>query len=113
MPHFIIEYGNALHSDADRHDAMQIAADCGATFGFMNPGDIKVRLIPVTDFLMLDGRKSFVHISVRLLDGRSVTQKKALSDALCDALDARYSHVESVSVDVVDMNAATYRKRLA
>ena len=113
MPHFVIEFGNALHSDAERQDAMQLAADCGANCGFINPDDIKVRLIPVSDFLMLDGRKSFVHTSVRMLEGRSVTQKKALSDALCNALSARYPQVASVSVDVIDMNAQAYRKNLS
>jgi 5-carboxymethyl-2-hydroxymuconate isomerase len=67
MSHFIIEHGNALESKEEQHNILQVVADCGATCGFIDPYDIKVRLVPFSDFLALDGRRSFIHITVRLL----------------------------------------------
>lgn len=112
MPHFIIEHYNALKCDGDRQKAMQVTAECGASCGFICPNDIKVRLIPIVDFLALDGRRSFIHITVRLLEGRAATQKVSLSEALRDAFDNNYPEIESLSIDIVDMDANAYKKRL-
>ena len=72
-----------------------------------------MRLIPVVDFLALDGRRSFIHITVRMLEGRTDEQKVKLSESLRDTFDEHYSEVESISIDIIDMNAGVYRKRLA
>ena len=112
MPHFIIEHGNALNRVDDKEKALQLAADCGASCGFINPDDIKVRLIPVADFLALDGRRSFIHITVRVLEGRTDEKKGSLSESLRELFDENYPEVESISIDIIDMNANAYKKRL-
>lgn len=112
MPHFIIEHGNALHGAEDTNDAMQIAFQCGGACGFIGPADIKVRLRPYTDFFAGDGRTSFIHITVRLLSGRTTAQKENLSIALCDAFNARFPKVQSISIEMCDMDRGSYKKRL-
>lgn len=112
MPHFIFEQGNALHSASDRHDAMQIAGEVGAGTGFIDRADIKLRIITFDDFVHLDGRSSFLHLTVRLLAGRTTDQKHNLSDALRTALDARFPQVGSISIEICDMDPDTYLKRL-
>lgn len=91
---------------------MQTAADCGATSGFILPEDIKVRLREYTDFLAVDGRRSFVHITVRMLEGRSDAQKTALSVSLREAFAQRFPALESLSIEICDMHAESYKKRL-
>ncbi len=113
MPHFVIEQGNALLNDADINDVLQITLDCGGRMDFINKDDIKVRLLPYTHFVAGDGRTSFLHITVYLLDGRPDALKEVLSMALRDELDQRFSLVQSISIDVRDMNRACYKKRLA
>lgn len=112
MPHFIIEHGNAFATAADRQAAMQIAADCGAASGFIRPEDIKVRLRAYDDFLAVDGRRGFAHITVRMLEGRSVNQKTSLSVALRKAFAQRFPTLESLSIEICDMHAESYKKRL-
>ena len=112
MPHFIIEHANALITDADIQDALQITLDCGGRMDFINKDDIKVRLAPFTHILAGDGRTSFLHITVYLLDGRPDALKETLSSALRDVLDERFSRVQSISIDVRDMKRACYKKRL-
>jgi 5-carboxymethyl-2-hydroxymuconate isomerase len=112
MPHFIIEHGNALVGEKDMKDAMQVAFQCGGTCGFIDPADIKVRLRPYTDFFAGDGRSSFIHITVRLLSGRTTGQKGNLSVALRDAFDARFPKVQSISIEMCDMDRGSYKKRL-
>lgn len=112
MPHFIIEAVGALDAPDDRQEAMRLVADIGAAQDTINPKDIKVRLYPCGDALALDGRTSFIHVTARLLAGRTVQQKDALAVELRDALGSRFSDVQSVSIEVCDMDPESYRKRL-
>ncbi len=112
MPHFIIEHANALPEDSDIKDALQITLDCGGRMAFINKDDIKVRLVPYTHILAGDGRTSFIHVTVYLLDGRPDDLKETLSIALRDDLDKRFPHIQSISIDIRDMNRACYKKRL-
>ena len=112
MPHFIIEHGNALANVTDRQAALAVAAECGAACGFIQPEDIKVRLRACDDFLALDRRQSFIHITVRMLQGRSDDQKTALAIALRDGFGQRFPEVESISIEICDMHAESYKKLL-
>lgn len=112
MPHFIIEHGNALASPEARRDAMAIAAQAGSACGFIDPKDIKVRLRDYQDFMHLDGCTSFIHVTVRLLAGRTPGMKERLSIALRERLADRFVGVDSISVEVCDMEPVSYKKRL-
>ncbi len=113
MPHFIIEYGGNLNNAQDRQDALSLVAECGVACGFIARADIKARLISVTDYLFLDGRRSFLHVTVRMLAGRSDTQKAQLAAALRETLVTRFADVHSISVEICDMDTKSYRKHLA
>jgi 5-carboxymethyl-2-hydroxymuconate isomerase len=112
MPQFIIEHSNALQNDMDVKDALQIPLDCGGRMDFINKDDIKVRLLSYTHCVAGDGRTSFIHVTVYMLDGRSDALKETLSLALLEDLTERFSAVQSISIDIRDMNRACYKKRL-
>ena len=112
MPHFVIEQGNALLTKDDRHDVMHIAGQIGANCGFITATDIKIRIVDFTDFIHLDGRKSFLHITVHLLSGRTGAQKVALTSALREALVERFPNVDSLSFSCTDMDPLSYKKHL-
>jgi len=112
MPHFIIEHGAALKNEDDHQDAMQVVATAGADCGFILREDIKVRIYESTSFLLLDGRESFLHLTIRMLAGRTAEQKTALSRLAREGLCKRFSHVQSISVEICDMEPQSYKKRL-
>jgi 5-carboxymethyl-2-hydroxymuconate isomerase len=112
MPHFIIEHTKALQNDRDIDDALKIVLECGASMDFIKREDIKVRLVPFRHILAGDGRTSFIHVTVFLLAGRTDAMKEILSIALRDVLDKRFSQVQSISIDIRDMNPVCYKKRL-
>lgn len=112
MPHFIIEHADALPDEDTIKDAMNIMLDCGANCGFIQRADSKVRVVPYTHVLFGDGRSRFIHVTVKLLAGRTDDQKESLSVALRDALDTRFPAIDSISIDIRDMNPACYKKRL-
>ncbi|MGV8938621.1 MAG: 5-carboxymethyl-2-hydroxymuconate isomerase [Allorhizobium sp.] len=112
MPHFIIEQGNALLTSQDRRDAMEIAGEVGTGCGFITAADIKLRICDYADFLHLDGCRSFIHLTVHLLAGRTGVQKEALTISLRTALSSRFPDVDSISIVCCDMDPISYKKFL-
>jgi 5-carboxymethyl-2-hydroxymuconate isomerase len=112
MPHFIIEQGRVLDNQADIDAALRIVADCGASDSTINPHDVKVRMVLVDHFLALDGCESFLHVTVKLLAGRTPEQKIGLSVRLREVLQTHFDHAGSISVDIHDMDPICYRKHL-
>lgn len=112
MPHFIIEQGNALLSDQQRREAMDIVGRIAGKAGFIQSDDIKIRIRDYQDFLHLDGRDSFIHLTIRLLAGRTEAQKEDLTLALREALCHHFPNVGSLSMEVCDMEPVSYKKKL-
>jgi 5-carboxymethyl-2-hydroxymuconate isomerase len=77
----------------------------------MNAADIKVRAMQYDHMRFEGGIDSFLHVTVSLLAGRTDEQKAHLSILLREALGNRFAEVGSISIDVRDMNAVTYKKR--
>jgi len=114
MPHAVIEFSanltevvQATKATAAVHQAM-IASGL-----FAVPADIKTRAYAAQDFLVGElGQQqgSFVHVTISLLEGRTIAQKQALTDLVRNALQQLLPTVEQLSVDIRDMTKDTYRK---
>ena len=112
MPHIVIEYSNDEHARFDVTELMQALHAAAASTGVMQAGDIKIRALPYADYLIAGQRDSFCHISVYLLEGRTPQQKLTLSETLRNTMGALLSRTKSLSVDIRDMDAFAYKKRL-
>ncbi len=112
MPHCVIEHFGALTSDDRQTEAMQLALKVCSDSGIMNHADIKVRTLPVATILFGDGRTSFLHLTLSMLAGRTAEQKLTLAENLRDAFRASFPVVQSISVDIRDMDPACYKKSL-
>ena len=112
MPHLIIEYSDEIAGEVD-FDALLAAAHEGALASGLFPEyDIKTRAIGYTRHRTGQTRDSFVHVTLRLLSGRSDAQKAALSETVLGAIEPLLPKVVSVGVEIVDMHRASYRKRV-
>ena len=111
MPHIIVEHTDtlnldwgklldALHTDLAEKDTIDIHA-------------IKTRSIPVKYTLVGDqhDRDSFIHITLKLLEGRSEELRRSMAESL-HAIARRHAHDNriAISVDVVEMKTKTYVK---
>lgn len=112
MPHFIVEYAAPLQADIDPQTLVEDACGAGAQSGLFGPGDIKGRAHAVEHYLTAGTRQPFVHVDVRLLPGRTDAQKKDLAQRVFDALAARVPANVTLSVEVNELHAASYTKRL-
>jgi 5-carboxymethyl-2-hydroxymuconate isomerase len=112
MPHFVIEYSSGLESSVDLREVMEAVYQAGVASAIMKAEDIKVRALPYAHYRLANPSGAFVHVTCRLLAGRTSEQKIRLSELVRARLSQLLRGVYSISVDVVDMDPDAYKKRL-
>jgi len=112
MPHIIAEYAASI---ANHHDLDALCKElfdaAMTTSAFDTPEDIKVRMLPASHWFQQIENPSFVHITVRLIAGRTKDQKKEVTEKILQAAANRLTDVGSISVDIKEIERATYRRR--
>ena len=72
--------------------------------------DIKVRALVYEHFLTGNTKADFIHVSLNILSGRSAEQKAHLAETVLQQLTVLALAPSSISVEVIDMDRASYRK---
>ncbi|SHJ48236.1 5-carboxymethyl-2-hydroxymuconate isomerase [Shimia gijangensis] len=113
MPHLILEHSAEL---ATSHDLQALVDDlfetaCAHPAISANPSAVKVRSNACQHLRSGVSPETFAHLELRLLPGRSSETKADLAGALLKALERHLPKVGSLSVEPVEMDAATYVKR--
>lgn len=113
MPHLTLEYSQNLTAKVRAAQLTQVGHKVMIDSGLFNANDIKSRSYEVVDYQVGENGSegSFVHATARLLAGRTVEQRKALSDALFDVLGRLFPEQTQVTVEIVEMDRDTYKKR--
>jgi len=93
-------------------DVMRAIHEAAAATGVVKAEDLKIRALPFTDHLVAGREQSFFHVSFYLLAGRTPEQKETLSIGLRAALADVLPKVQSISIDIRDMDPQAYKKRL-
>jgi 5-carboxymethyl-2-hydroxymuconate isomerase len=112
MPHIVIEHSIDGHASFDATTLMLALHEAAAATGVVQAVDLKIRAMPYDDYLVAGTRDGFCHVSVYMLEGRTPAQKVAVSEALRTVMVRLLPQTKSLSVDIRDMDAAAYKKRL-
>ena len=112
MPHIVIEHSTEGHGHFDADALMRALHEAAASTGVVQAADLKIRAMAFADYLVAGTRDGFCHVSLYLLEGRTPEQKLRLSEALRAAMVAALPQTKSLSVDIRDMDAVAYKKRL-
>lgn len=113
MPHLIIEYAEDAIA-ADQVDALVDAVfEAASASGLFDTTNIKSRAIPVRQYRLGASGNGFIHVQCRIHAGRSVTQKQQLSASVLAAVRATGVAVAISTVEIVEMERASYAKHLA
>lgn len=112
MPHIVIEHSTEGHASFDVRSLMRALHDAAAGTGVVQAADLKIRAMPYADYLVAGTPDGFCHVSLYLLEGRTPEQKLQLSASLRAAMVALLPQTKSLSVDIRDMDAVAYKKRL-
>ena len=116
MPHLVIEYSQKLEDSISIPALVSNGQQAMSETGLFNASAIKTRALPCRDFVLGKSHEGssnlFIHAEVRILEGRTAEQKEALSAAIFNYLCEAAPEVPEISVEVRDMEKASYSKRL-
>lgn len=110
MPHCIIEHSSRL----DSHwlmGAVQERMLASGLFG-ADGRDIKVRSLAYERFTLGSGLSDFVHVTIKMLSGRSEAQKKDLAAAVMEGLRGLALADVEITVEIQDTDRGSYQKFL-
>ena len=112
MPHIIVEYAGHLDETHCMNSMCKTLFDAAIASGvFPDTSAIKVRAIPCPFSTIGTEPQTFAHATIRLLAGRDDTVKADLTRAILAAMDQALPDVGSLSVDIKDIDTASYAKR--
>lgn len=110
MPHLIIEFCPGQATDAQVEALLDAVHHAAAATGLFAASHIRVRAHPVVHYRHGGERRPFIHAQLRIHSGRSLEQRQALSQAILAALRAQQWPAEVITVEVVEMERASYAK---
>lgn len=110
MPHIIIEFSDNLTRTTPVKDMVHDMHHALDGLYHVTLDRVKTRAIPCAFFHAgtAGEQGSFIHVTLRLLPGRTAEQKAHLSEILFDVA-TRYCPDAARSVEVVDLDGASYR----
>lgn len=110
MPHCIIECSATLDGDILTSKVYQGTLD---SMLFEPDGsDIKVRALSYNSYIVGGCKTDFVHVTIKILSGRSLLQKAVLSKSIQAKLSELDLVLCSITIEVVDIERASYLKWL-
>lgn len=110
MPHCIIECSATL--DCDLITSKVYLGTLESMLFEPDGSDIKVRAITYHSYSVGGFKTDFIHITVKILSGRSLLQKTVLSKSIQTKLSELDLVSCSITVEVVDIERASYLKWL-
>ena len=111
MPHIVCHY-SADHRMPPVGEILLALHEAAASTGVVKAEDLKLRAQAFDDYLVAGERKSFFHVTLYMLAGRTPAQKETLSVGIRKALVKLLADTHSLSVDIRDMDPDAYKKRL-
>lgn len=112
MPHCILEYSQNLEQEVPPAELLETVKEACVASDLFSVEDIKLRSRAYKSFITGGQEDAFIHVMIRLLSGRTEEQKKQLSDLVLNALIQFSLKDVSLSVELCDMDRATYAKKV-
>ncbi|MGF1742846.1 5-carboxymethyl-2-hydroxymuconate Delta-isomerase [Vibrio profundum] len=114
MPNLILEYSNSVDERVNVQGLLEDLHQEVLSCGLFEKSSVKSRAIRYHNWLVGEHNDSqdFIHLRIELLEGRSIEQKTDLSQRLINALAELASHVHSLTVDVREMEKASFQRVL-
>ena len=108
MPHFVIDCSKNIIELKSPNDIMQKVYDIAEASELFDKGDVKVRINPFEFYKLGNSKDEFIHIFANMMEGRTVSQKKKLSDAIIAGLKLMFPEVPIISINIRDFEKASY-----
>ncbi len=112
MPHVIIEYSDILEAQVTRKNLVNTIHQTVEDTGLFSPEDIRSRTQSFDKFRLGVTQHSFLHITIKLLAGRTDEQKLKLTQSVLQAMQSLSLTDVLVSCECVDIHKASYQQMI-
>jgi 5-carboxymethyl-2-hydroxymuconate isomerase len=108
MPHFVIDCSENIIKIKSPEEIIQRVYDTAESTGLFSPSDIKVRINPFKYYNIGNTKDDFIHVFANIMEGRTVIQKRNLSERIVTELKLIFPDVPIISINIRDFEKATY-----
>lgn len=108
MPHFVIDCSENILKLKSPKEIIQKVYDTAESTELFDKGDIKVRINPFEYYTIGNTSHDFIHIFGNMMEGRTTSQKKSLSNKIIRQLKLMFPEVPVISINIRDFEKATY-----
>jgi len=110
MPHLIVEVAQDAATPAQIPPLVDAVHAAAQASGLFEASHIKTRAIPVASYRTGMDDRPYIHAQLRIKPGRNDDQKKTLSAAVLAAIRGQALAAGVITVEVVEMDGASYAK---
>jgi len=110
MPHCVIEYSEGLEVFTEPVHLINAVFQGALSSGLFTEPDIKTRAVSYKHYQTGAEQKEFVHVTLKILSGRTIEQRHNLSEMVLKELQALELHAVSLTAEVCEMEKASYAK---
>ena len=111
MPHFVLDCSENIIKRNSPEEIIQKVYDTAESTELFDKGDIKVRINPFKFYTIGNTQDDFIHIFGNIMEGRSVSEKRNLSEKIIAELKLMFPEVPIISINIRDFEEATYCNR--
>lgn len=108
MPHFVIDCSKNIIKTKTPAEIIQKVYNTAESTDLFEKRDIKVRINPFEYYTTGNTNDDFIHIFANIMEGRSTSQKKNLSERIITELKLMFPQVPIISINIRDFEKATY-----
>ena len=108
MPHFVIDCSVNIIKLKSPKEIIQKVYDTAVSTELFSKGDIKVRINPFEHYNIGNTQEDFIHVFANIMEGRTTSQKKNLSEKIVKELKIIFPDIPVISINIRDFEKATY-----
>jgi 5-carboxymethyl-2-hydroxymuconate isomerase len=108
MPHFVIDCSESIIKSKAPMEIIQKVYDTAEATKLFDKGNIKVRINSFEYYNNGNAKDDFIHIFANIMEGRTVSQKKNLSERIISELKLMLPEIPIISINIRDFEKASY-----
>ena len=113
MPHCIIEYSAKITETLPVEQLMHAVYKGANQSELFTAANIKVRAYACDNFYLPGAEQVFIHVNLKILSGRDLSQRKSLSDSVSNQLERLGIEDAVITVEVTKIEKESYVKKVS
>ena len=110
MPHCVIEYSQDLKIQPE--SLINVVFQGALNSQLFEESHIKTRTIAFDNYQVGAHKENFIHVTTKILSGRTLEQRSMLSESIIAALAKLNIHSANITVEVVELERESYAKKV-